>query len=111
MCRRAPRSILARAPRAVRRGKELRLPAQTFNTPVLVVGAGPVGAVLALELARHNVPSMVVERSPAASAHPKMDYLSGRSMELLRRLGLAKPIRQRGIGAQYTTNFLWIRGF
>ena len=87
------------------------MPAQTFNTPVLVVGAGPVGAVLALELARHNVPSMVVERSPAASAHPKMDYLSGRSMELLRRLGLAKPIRQRGIGAQYTTNFLWIRGF
>jgi 2-polyprenyl-6-methoxyphenol hydroxylase-like FAD-dependent oxidoreductase len=86
------------------------LPAQTFDTPVLVVGAGPVGAVLALELARHNVPSMVVERSPAASAHPKMDYLTGRSMELLRRFGLAGSIRARGIGPQHTTDFSWTRG-
>src|SRR5581483_3570601 len=75
------------------RGKGETVPGQTYTTPVLIVGAGPVGAVLALELARHNVSSMVVERSQAASTHPKMDYLSGRSMELLRRLGLAQLVR------------------
>jgi 2-polyprenyl-6-methoxyphenol hydroxylase-like FAD-dependent oxidoreductase/ketosteroid isomerase-like protein len=87
------------------------LPAQTFNTSVLVVGAGPVGAVLALELARHNVPSMVVERSPTHATHPKMDYLSGRSMELLRRLRLAQAIRDRGIGPDHSTDFLWTDRF
>src|SRR6266536_238814 len=109
MCRRARRSIVALHPAVLAR-EGAPLPAQTFDTPVLVVGAGPVGAVLALELARHNVPSMVVERSPAASAHPKMDHLTGRSMELLRRFGLAGSIRARGIGPQHTTDFSWTRG-
>ena len=83
---------------------------QTFTTPVLIVGAGPVGAVLALELAHHNVESMVVERSAQPTLHPKMDYLNGRSMELLRRLGLADTIRERGIDACHSTDFLWTQG-
>jgi 2-polyprenyl-6-methoxyphenol hydroxylase-like FAD-dependent oxidoreductase len=83
----------------------------TLNTPVLIVGAGPVGAVLALELAHHNVECMVVERSLRPSLHPKMDYINGRSMELLRRLGLADPIRERGIDADHSTDFLWTQGF
>jgi 2-polyprenyl-6-methoxyphenol hydroxylase-like FAD-dependent oxidoreductase len=78
---------------------------------VLVVGAGPVGAVLALELARHDVRSIVVERSVSPSRHPKMDYVNGRSMELLRRLGLTEEIRTRGIAAEHTADFLWTLGF
>jgi 2-polyprenyl-6-methoxyphenol hydroxylase-like FAD-dependent oxidoreductase len=81
-----------------------------LRTPVLVVGAGPVGAVLALELAHHKVPCIVVERGTAPSTHPKMDYLNGRSMELLRRLGLADQIRNEGIDADRTSDFLWTRG-
>ncbi|MEV4511723.1 FAD-dependent monooxygenase [Dactylosporangium sp. NPDC049525] len=83
----------------------------THDERVLVVGAGPVGAVLALELARHGIPSVLVERSTGPSRHPKMDYVNGRSMELLRRLGLAEEIRARGIGAEHQANFLWTRGF
>jgi 2-polyprenyl-6-methoxyphenol hydroxylase-like FAD-dependent oxidoreductase len=83
---------------------------QALRTPVLVVGAGPVGAVLALELAHHQVPCIVVERATTTSTHPKMDYLNGRSMELLRRLGLAERIRNEGIGADHTSDFLWTRG-
>jgi 2-polyprenyl-6-methoxyphenol hydroxylase-like FAD-dependent oxidoreductase len=86
------------------------LDGQTFITPVLVVGAGPVGAVLALELAHHNVASMVVERSAGPTPHPKMDFLNGRSMELLRRLGLADAIRERGIDPAHSTDFLWTLG-
>src|SRR6185369_7501847 len=73
--------------------------------------AGPVGSVLALELAHHGVPSIVVERSTAPSVHPKMDYVNGRSMELLRRLGLAATLREHGIGPDFPTDFLWTRGF
>ncbi|MFJ7156712.1 FAD-dependent monooxygenase [Streptomyces sp. NPDC101118] len=77
------------------------------HTPVLIVGAGPVGATLALELARHGVRSTVVERSTTVSAHPKMDFINGRSMELLRRLGVAEEIRERGVSPDEPFNFLW----
>lgn len=77
---------------------------------VLIVGAGPVGCVLALELARHDVPSIVLERSTTPSRFPKMDYINGRSMELLRRLGVAEEIRERGVDPGLPSNFVWTRG-
>lgn len=78
---------------------------------VLIVGAGPVGAVLALELAHHGVRSILIDRSDTVSRHPKMDYLNGRSMELLRRLGLTEEIRARGVPPQHAFNFIWSRDF
>ncbi|MFF3330836.1 FAD-dependent monooxygenase [Streptomyces sp. NPDC002888] len=81
------------------------------EAPVLVVGAGPVGSTLALELAHHGVASIVVERSPRASRHPKMDFVNARSMELLRRLGLADAIRELGVPSDHAFNFLWTQGF
>jgi len=80
------------------------------DTPVLIAGAGPVGATLALDLARLDIRSVLVERSPRPSIHPKMDYLNGRSMELFRRLGLADTIRERGVGPEHSLDFLWTRG-
>lgn len=59
----------------------------TLRTPVLVVGAGPTGAVLALELARHGVACLVVERAVAPPRHPGLDVLTAQSVELLGRLG------------------------
>ncbi|MCC8244965.1 FAD-dependent monooxygenase [Saccharothrix luteola] len=78
---------------------------------VLVVGAGPVGATLALELARHGVSSLVVERAEHVSRHPKMDFVNGRSMELLRRLGLVDAIRELGVPSDHPFTFLWTRDF
>jgi 2-polyprenyl-6-methoxyphenol hydroxylase-like FAD-dependent oxidoreductase len=70
-----------------------------------------VGCVLGLELARHGVSSIIVERSLTSSRHPKMDYINGRSMELLRRLDLAGDIRESGVNPQHPVNFLWSRSF
>lgn len=78
---------------------------------VLVVGAGPVGALLALELGHHGVSSVLVDRATTASKHPKMDFLNGRSMELLRRLGLVGDIRRLGVGAQHAFDFLWLTDY
>jgi 2-polyprenyl-6-methoxyphenol hydroxylase-like FAD-dependent oxidoreductase len=83
---------------------------QTIQAPVLVVGAGPVGTILALELARHQVASILVERSVRPSLHPKMDFVNARSMELLRRLGLADAVRLRAVDPAHPTNFQWTRG-
>lgn len=78
------------------------------ETPVLIVGAGPVGALLAMELAHHGVPSVVVDRSRTASRHPKMDFVNGRSMEHYRRLGLAEVLRAHGVPSDHLFNFQWI---
>ncbi|WP_019814452.1 FAD-dependent monooxygenase [Saccharomonospora saliphila] len=78
------------------------------TTSVVVVGAGPVGCTLALELARHNVRCTVVERAPTTTPHPKMDFLNARSMELLRRVGVAEAIRDRGVAARHPFDFHWI---
>ncbi|MET8040399.1 FAD-dependent monooxygenase [Micromonospora sp. NPDC005215] len=79
------------------------------NVDVLVVGAGPVGTTLALELARQGVGCRLIDRHRQPSPHPKMDYLNARSMELLRRLDVVDEIRRRGIGAEHSFNFLWAR--
>lgn len=81
----------------------------TADTPVLVVGAGPVGSVLALELARHGIPSIVLEKSAGPPKFPKMDYVNGRSMELLDRLGLCEEIRARGVASDQPANFVFTR--
>ncbi|WP_433471296.1 FAD-dependent monooxygenase [Saccharomonospora azurea] len=78
------------------------------TTSVVVVGAGPVGCTLALELARHGVHCTVVERTTESTPHPKMDFLNARSMELLRRLGVSDAIREEGVGAQHPFDFHWI---
>lgn len=86
-------------------------PPPTSGPSIVIVGAGPVGAVLALELAHHGVGSVVLERSTTASLHPKMDYLNSRSMELLRRLGMAEPLRALGVPGDRPFTFLWTSSF
>lgn len=41
------------------------------STPVLIVGAGPVGLSMALYLARQNVPSLIVEKHSGRTPHPR----------------------------------------
>ena len=66
------------------------------ETPVLVVGAGPAGLLAALQLARQGTHCLLVERSLDTTKWPKMDVTNCRSMELLRRLGIADDLREQG---------------
>ncbi|GAA3287943.1 FAD-dependent oxidoreductase [Dactylosporangium vinaceum] len=80
--------------------------ATVWQTPVLVVGAGTAGSVLALELAHHGVACMVIDRGGAAEP-VGLAHLGGRSMELLRRLGLAAAVRRAGLDADAATDLVW----
>src|SRR5215213_9240761 len=72
------------------------------ESPVLVVGAGPAGLAAATELARHDVPFLLVERRTTLSSHPRATVLSLRSMELVRAWGLEADVRARSVDVDWT---------
>jgi len=65
----------------------------TFDADVLVVGAGPVGQTLSIDLAKRGVSVVLIERNETCLQHPKMERCNARTMEFYRRLGLADRIR------------------
>jgi len=73
-----------------------------IETSVLVVGAGPVGLTLAMDLAWRGVDVTVVERR-AAHEPPgvRCNQISARSMEIFRRLGVARALRNAGLPPNY----------
>ncbi|MEO5672774.1 MAG: FAD-dependent monooxygenase [Ramlibacter sp.] len=68
----------------------------THEIPALIVGAGPVGMTMALDLALRDVPCMLVDQSETPRFLPKMERCNARSMEIFRRLGLAEKIKAAG---------------
>ena len=75
---------------------------RSFDTSVLVVGAGPVGLTLAMELASRGVDVTVTEtRRAGEPPNVKCNQVSARSMEIFRRLGLADRIRNTGLPPEY----------
>ena len=68
-----------------------------MDTQVLIVGAGPVGLTLALDLGRRGVRCTLVERKTAPQRLPKMERCNARSMEIFRRMGLAERFRAAGL--------------
>ena len=61
---------------------------------VAVAGAGPVGATLAIDLARRGVRTLLLERATTPRRLPKMERCNARTMEMYRRLGLADTFRR-----------------
>src|ERR1700742_4098902 len=70
-----------------------------MNTDVLIIGAGPVGLTLAIDLGRRGIRCTLVEKKRAPHMWPKMERCNARSMEIYRRLGLADKIRAAGLPA------------
>jgi 2-polyprenyl-6-methoxyphenol hydroxylase-like FAD-dependent oxidoreductase len=68
-----------------------------IDTQVLIVGAGPVGLTLALDLARRGVRCTLIERSKTSIQLPKMERCNARTMEIYRRLGIAEQVRDAGL--------------
>ncbi|MFE2226104.1 FAD-dependent monooxygenase [Streptomyces kronopolitis] len=68
----------------------------TQRPRVLIVGAGPVGLVLACELLRHGVRADVISRSRRESPHSRATILWPRVLELLDRIGVGRKLVESG---------------
>src|SRR5580693_6765386 len=78
------------------------------EVPVLIAGGGPVGMTLAKTLASFGIECMLVEKNPSTTRHPKMDITNSRSMELFRKLGLSKHLRDVAVPETNNFDVSWI---
>jgi len=69
-------------------------PTPSSDTQVLIVGGGPVGLSLAIELGMRNIEVMLVEQRSRAGAQPRAKTTNVRSMEHMRRWGIADALRK-----------------
>ncbi len=67
----------------------------TERAKVVIVGAGPVGLMLAFELGRQGVASVVLERAPEPDAMPKGNGLVGTIATVVKQRGLLRG--QKGL--------------
>jgi 2-polyprenyl-6-methoxyphenol hydroxylase-like FAD-dependent oxidoreductase len=82
------------------------------ETPVLIVGAGPVGLLAAMDLAWRGIPSVVVEqRYPGEPPPVKCNHVAARSMETFRRLGFAERVRDAGLPHDYPNDAVFLNTF
>src|SRR5262249_50925810 len=70
-----------------------------IDIQVLIVGAGPVGLTLAVDLGLRGVRCMLVEQKEAPQFLPKMERCNARTMEIFRRRGPADGVGAAGLPA------------
>src|ERR1700722_6703307 len=81
--------------------------AGTMETNVLIVGAGPVGLTLALDLAWRGIDVTIAECRPAHDPpSAKCNQISARSMEIFRRLGISGQLRAIGLPADFPNDIV-----
>jgi len=67
-------------------------------TRVLVVGGGPVGTTLAMDLAWRGIDVIVAEQRPRGELPSvKCNHVAARTMEAFRRLGIVQRVRDAGL--------------
>jgi 2-polyprenyl-6-methoxyphenol hydroxylase-like FAD-dependent oxidoreductase len=67
------------------------------DTQVLIVGAGPVGLTLAVDLGKRGIRCTLIELKEAPAFLPKMERCNARTMELYRRMGISERVRAAGL--------------
>lgn len=70
-------------------------PGYDETTPVLIVGGSLVGLSTSLFLSWYGIPSLLVERHPGISPHPRAFNFNLRTMELFHQAGAEEAIRQK----------------
>ncbi|MCM3191693.1 FAD-dependent monooxygenase [Priestia megaterium] len=68
-----------------------------MNPQILIVGAGPTGLVMAYNLARHNIPFRIIDRSNGPGQASRAMAILPRTLEFYQQFGFADEVIDRGI--------------
>lgn len=79
-----------------------------MDTPVLIIGAGPIGLALAGDLGFRGTACTLVERSDGQILQPKMDMVGIRTMEFCRRWGIVPWVESAGYNRAYPQDCAWV---
>lgn len=70
-----------------------------IDVPVLVIGAGPTGLMMASELARQGVRCRIIDKAPQASQLSKALAIHARTLEIFENIGIADQFVSAGVEA------------
>jgi 2-polyprenyl-6-methoxyphenol hydroxylase-like FAD-dependent oxidoreductase len=81
---------------------------RSLEADVAVVGAGPVGLTLAMDLAQRGLSVVILEtRQRGEPPNVKCNHVAARTMEQFRRLGVAKAVRDAGLPPEYPNDVVF----
>ena len=72
---------------------------------VVIVGAGPIGVAMALELANHGIPSVVLDDNNVVSVGSRAICWAKRTLEIFDRLGVGERMLEKGVTWKVGRNF------
>lgn len=82
-----------------------------LDVDVIVVGGGPVGSALGIELGLQGVATLVLEKHEAPQQLPKAQLLNPRTMEFFRRWGIRERLLGRKLLPEsFPLNVIWCSG-
>ena len=79
-----------------------------LDADVVIIGGGPCGLVLAHELGRRKVRTILLNDRPGSLPHPRANATQARTMEHYRRLGIAKRVRAAGLPPDYKPDVAYV---
>jgi 3-(3-hydroxy-phenyl)propionate hydroxylase len=71
--------------------------ARPAHHPVIIVGAGPVGLALAIDLAQRGVRAVLLDDADRIGEGSRAICFSKKSLEIFDRLGCAEPMLEKGV--------------
>ena len=84
------------------------MPEKKFEqVSVLIVGGGPVGLSLAIELGLRGIDCILIEQRGGHPQVPRMSQVSGRNMEFCRRWGIEKKVRGAVWSSTHPLDFVY----
>jgi len=87
------------------------MPGSRLETPVLIVGGGPVGLALACDLGLRGISCLLIEQDEGLPDHPRATALNSRSMEFMRRWGVAEAVHAAGTPDDFPHTALYCTSF
>ena len=78
---------------------------------VIIIGGGPCGLILAIELGRRGISAVVLDEKTSPARFPAANATQARTMEHYRRLGFAEKVRAQGLPPDYPTDIAYFTRF